>query len=210
MDMTPSFKAVWTVALACAACKAPDPSPRRLGVAGEAWCQGYVVDNVVVGAGAVPSVAPGDLADAADAWGPQILTLSVDQGFSPQVSYQTSPSVSLDEEKVTKSLQNALSFSLTTSVNLVAQTSVAVPTGAYYRVEAYPEYQVVTFDLRVDPCGPTPGSLVTTGSVDRPIGVYFQVMDYIGGAWNALSPPSPADPPPVGDAGAGGGDGGHI
>jgi hypothetical protein len=197
---------------ACAACAAPEATPSHVGVAKQAWCQGYVVANVVAQAGVVPFVSPSDLADAADAWGPQLLSLSVDQGFSPQVSYQESPSVSFDDAKITTSLQKALSFSLTTSVNLVAETSVAVPTDAYYRVEAYPEYQVVDFDVEADPCGPSPGGLVTTGSVDRPVGVYFQVMDFIVGAWNALSPPSPADPP-AGDAGAGGADagsGGHI
>jgi hypothetical protein len=206
--MTPSFKSVWIVALVYAACRSPDPAPPRPGVAQEAWCQGYVVDDVVFGDAVVPSVSPGDLADAADAWGPQLLTLSVDQGFSPQVTYVESPSIALEQDKITKTLQSALSFSLTTSVNLVAETSVAVPTGAYYRVEAYPEYQLVTFDVRVDPCGPTPGSLVTTGSVQKPVGVYFRIMDYVGSAWNALSPPSPADPPPAADAGAGGGDAG--
>jgi hypothetical protein len=208
--MSTSFKAASMAALACAACAVPETTPSSVGVAREAWCQGYVVENVVAQAGVVPSISPSDLADAADAWGPQLLSLSVDQGYSPQVSYQESPSRSLDDGKITTSLQKALSFSLTTSVDLVAETSVAVPTGAYYRVEAYPEYQVVNFDVEADPCGPSPGGLVTTGAVNRPVGVYFQVMDFIGGAWNALSPPSPADPP-AGDAGAGdAGSGGHI
>lgn len=204
--MTRSLQAALGVALLCAACSAP----RRLGTAQEAWCQGYVVQNVVAQAGSVCFVNPSALAVATEGWGPQLLSLTVDQGFSPQVSYETEPSVSIDQDKVTTSLQKELEFSLTASVNLQAETTVAVPTDAYYRVEAYPEYQVLTFDVMVDPCGPTPGSFLTSGSVDRPIGVYFRVMDYVGGAWNALSPPSPSailPPPPDGGAGGAGGAG---
>ena len=154
--MATSFKVALMVALACAACAAREPTPPSVGVAEEAWCRGYVVDNVVAEPGVVPSVSPADLADAADAWGPQLLSVSVDQGFSPQVSYQTSPSASFDQDKITTSLQKALSFSLTTSVNLVAETSVAVPTGAYYRVEAYPRRGWSTSTWRPTPAGPRP------------------------------------------------------
>jgi hypothetical protein len=200
--MRTSLKAAVIVTLSCASCAAPDgdgrEGPPGAGVAREAWCQGYYVDNVVAQNSTVCWVSPGDLAGAADGWGPQILTLSVDQGFSPQVSYQESPSVSFDQSKVTKALQKSLSFSLTQSVNITADTGVAVPTGAYYRVEAYPEYQPFTFDVNVDPCGPTPDAFVTSGSAYRPVGIYFKVMDFVGGAWNALAPPSPIEVPPPG------------
>jgi hypothetical protein len=215
MDMKASLKAALIAALPWAACAAPDPfapaDHAGVGVAAGAWCQGYYVDNVVAEDGVVFWVSPNALAVAADAWGPQLLSLSVDQGFSPQVTYQELPSVSVDDDKITTSLQKALSFSLTTSVDLTAETSVAVPTDAYYRVEAYPEYQVVDFDVQVDPCGPSPATFVTPGSVYRPVGVYFMVMDFVSGAWNALSPPSPSeipDPMLAGDAGADGGDAG--
>jgi hypothetical protein len=178
--------------LGVAACSAGGPS---LGVAEEAYCRGYYVDHVVARDGTAFFISPDFLAQATEAWGPQTLSLSVERDFSPEVSYQESPSLERERDKVTRSLQAALSFSLSTSVGLVASTAVLVPTDAYYRLEAYPEYQVVDFDVRQDPCGPMGDVLLTTGSVYRPIGIYFRIMVYVGGAWNALTPASPSQIP---------------
>ena len=38
-------------------------------------------------------------------------------------------------------------------------------------------------------------AFVTSGSVFRPVGIYFRVMVFVGGAWNALTPPSPSQIP---------------
>jgi hypothetical protein len=101
-------------------------------------------------------------------------------------------------------------------VNLVATTTVLVPTGAYYRIEAYPEYEVTTWELRADACSFLPDTLISTGYVYRPTGVHFRVLVFVSGAWNALVPPTPAEltqPPPwsrgaAGAQDAGAGDGG--
>jgi hypothetical protein len=181
----------WLVALAaCGPSAEPD-----VGTATEAWCRGYYTSNIVARDGTVFFISPDRLATSAEAWGPQTLSLSVDRHFAPQVSYQETPGVTLDRNKVTRSLQAAVGFSLTTDTELTAVTSVLVPTGAYYRLEAYPEYQLVNWDLRRDPCGPVPDAFVTTGAVYRPVGIYFRVMVFVGGAWNALAPPSPSELP---------------
>lgn len=217
MDVnTRSMIGVLLFALACAACSAggaaDDPA---LGVAEEAYCRGYYVTHVVARDGTVFFISPDHLASATEAWGPQTLSLSVEHDFSPEVSYEQAPSVSHERNKITQSLQTALSFSLSTSTNLSASNAVLVPSDAYYRLEAYPEYQVVDFDLRRDPCGPMTDALLTTGGVYRPVGIYFRVMVYVGGEWNALTPPSPSEIPvppsltPVAGTGTDAGSGGH-
>jgi hypothetical protein len=178
---------------------------RNLGVAEQAYCRGFYVNHVVARDGTAFFISPDYLAQATEAWGPQTLSLSIERDFSTQVSYQESPSVSRERDKVTRSLQAALNFSLDAETDLVATTAVLVPTDAYYRLEAYPEYQVVDFDVRQDPCGPMGDVLLTTGSVYRPIGIYFRVMIYVGGEWNALTPPSPSQipvPPSIAPASA--------
>jgi hypothetical protein len=182
------FIAVWGAA--CSAGGRLESS--NVGVAAEPWCSGYYVNHVVAREGTAILLSPDHLAQSTEAWGPQALSLSVEHDFSAEVSYQASPSVSRERDKITKSLQAALSFSLSDETDLSATNTVLVPTDAYYRLEAYPEYQVVDFDVRQDPCGPTGDVLLTTGSVYRPIGIYFRVMVYVGGEWNALTPPSPS------------------
>jgi len=183
------------LAISGAACAGGAPADGDVGTAVEAWCRGYYAANVVARDGTVFFLSPDHLASSTEAWGPQALSLSVDRHFAPQVSYQETPGVSLERDKVTKSLQSSVTFSLTTDTELTAVTSVLVPTGAYYRLEAYPEYQLVDWDLRRDPCGPMADAFVTTGAVYRPVGIYFRVMVFVGGAWNALSPPSPSERP---------------
>lgn len=194
-----------------------------LGAAAEPWCAGLYAAHVVARPVTLVCVAPECLAQAADGAGPQTLSLSVDRGFTNQVSYQTSPSLSRSKNDITRAVQSAIGFTLSASVDLVASSAVLVPTGAYYRLEAYPEYQVLDWDLRADACSVYPDTLLTRGSVYRPVGIHFRVMVLVSGAWNALAPPSPnevgrapwgpaggqtgADPPP-GDAGAPPGDAG--
>jgi hypothetical protein len=175
---------------ACGAPRTEDQAP--LGTAAEAWCSGLYVDHLSAQAGSVLLVTPDQLATATEGWGPMSLSLTVDQGFSPQVSYQSSPSLQREQDKLTATLQTAVGFSLTTSTNLTASTTVLVPTDAYYRLEAYPEYQVLDFDVRSDACGPMPDELVSHGTVRRPVSIYFRVMVFVGGEWNALHPPDPA------------------
>lgn len=196
---------------ACDGGEAAEPTAGGgIGTAVERWCTGYYVTNVVARDGVVFFVSPEHLMQTTEGWGPQALSLNVDRGYSPQVSYEQSPSVSLDRNMVTKSLQASLGFSLAESINLDASTVVLVPTGAYYRIEAYPEYQVINWDLLVASCGPTFDRVLTTGTVYRPVGVYFRVMVHVGGEWNALRHASssqlPGEGPPGADVGADGGE----
>src|SRR5262245_21233176 len=91
-----------SVLLSCAACAAPEPDP---GAAEQGLCHGFYIDHVVARDDLVFFVSPAHLAMATDVEGPQTMSLSVDQGFSPSVSYEESPEISLDKNKVTRSLQ---------------------------------------------------------------------------------------------------------
>jgi len=181
-------------------CSAPPPDPGSSeGTAAEAYCGGLYVARVARRAGTVSYVSPESLATAADGWGPQTLSLSVDQGFQSELTYADTPSLAKTKNSLTRTIQQAVGSGLTTTVNLTAASAVLVPTDAYYRLEAYPEYQVIDWELRADACSLLPDTLITTGSVYRPVGVHFRVLDFVGGAWNALAPPSAAEllvPPP--------------
>jgi hypothetical protein len=178
---------------ACSA-PAPDPGPSdAIGAAREAYCSGLYVTHVVRRAGTIFYVSPETLATAADGWGPQTLSLSVDQGFDSQLTYADTPSLSKNKNNLTKTVQQAVGFSLTHTVDLTAISAVLVPTDAYYRLEAYPEYQVIDWELHADACSIMPDTLITTGTVYRPVGIHFRVLVYVGGEWNALTPPTPAE-----------------
>ena len=173
-------------------CSAPEPDP-PVHAATAAWCSGLYVAHAVRRSGTLLFISPETLAASTDGWGPQALTLGVEHDFSPQVTYERSPSLSKQKNDITKSLSATVGYSVTSSIDLEASTSVLVPTDAYYRLEAYPEYDVVDWQLRSDACGPQPDTLVTTGTVYRPIGIHFRVLVFVGGEWNALAPPSPAE-----------------
>lgn len=197
------------------ACSLPEVGPGSAsGVMGEAeqpYCAGLVAVRAAAGTSTVCYVWPDALIAATDGWGPQALSLSVDRGFAPQIAYERAPSLSLQRDDITRSIQTAVGFSVTENVNLVATTTVLVPTEAYYRVEAYPEYQVTGWELRADACGFQPETLLATGFAYRPTGVHFRVLVQVGGAWNALRPPTPAElslAPPWSPGGHGTPDGG--
>ncbi|MFT3765288.1 MAG: hypothetical protein QM820_07205 [Minicystis sp.] len=194
---------VWAALVAgtIASCAGSEADP--LGSAEEPWCSGIYVTHAMRRPGTLIFVSPETLAVSTDGCGPQALALSVNESFSPQVSYQVSPSISKQKNNITKSLTHAVGFSVTATISLTASTVVLVPTGAYYRIEAYPEYEVIDWQLRADACGPNADFLVTTGTVYRPIGIHFRISVLVGGEWNAFGPPSPAElllRPPWSDA----------
>jgi hypothetical protein len=192
--------------LALCACSAPEP-----GSAPAPLCAGIYVDHVVAEASTVAFISPDCLVQAAEGWGPQTLGLSIEHDFSPQISYTDLPSLSKSKNDITRTVQRAVGFSLTHTIDLDATTLVQVPTDAFYRLEAYPTYQVVRWDLRADACGFSPDMLLTSGAAYRPIGIDFRVMVWVSGAWNALRPPGPTElpyapwSPAPPDAGADGG-----
>ncbi|APR75646.1 Hypothetical protein A7982_00992 [Minicystis rosea] len=157
------------------------------------WCSGLYVTHLVRRAGTIFFISPESLVASTDGWGPQSLALSVEHDFDTGVTYERSPSLSKQKNDITKSLSATLGYSVTSAIDLTASTLVLVPTDAYYRLEAYPEYDVIDWELHADACGPQPDLLVTTGTVYRPIGIHFRVSVFVGGEWNALAPPSPAE-----------------
>lgn len=196
--------------LGLSACSAPEP-----GSAAQPFCSGIYVDHVVAEPATVAFVSPDCLVQAAEGWGPQTLGLSIEHDFSPQLSYTDIPSLSKSKNDITRTVQRAVGFSVTQSIDLDATSLVQVPTDAYYRLEAYPTYQVVRWDLRADACGFSPDALLTSGAAYRPVGIDFRVMAHVSGAWNALRPPGPTElprapwSPPLPDGGVGGDAGGE-
>lgn len=174
-------------------CCSPPEEVASPGEAREAWCSGLYVTSKPAESGSVFYVSPETLAAAADGWGPQALAVSVDQGFATEVDYVVTPSVQKTKDEITKAVSKTLELDLVETVNLVASTSVLVPTGAYYRVEAYPEYQVQRWELRSDLCWGMPDWRVTSGAVYRPVGIHFRVLVHAGGEWNAVAPRSPSE-----------------
>jgi hypothetical protein len=180
----------------CLGCSAPEG---EVGAAAQAYCGGLYATHVVRRDGTIFFISPDTLATATDGCGPQALSLSDSQSVSPQITWQQSPSLSKSKNDITRTVQQAVGFSLTVSVTLTASTLVLVPADAYYRLEAYPEYEVTDYELRADGCGYQPDTPITSGSVYRPVGVHFRVLELIGAAWNALGPTSPSEriaPPP--------------
>jgi hypothetical protein len=206
--------AAMLVARGTVGCSAPGAEPgagARLGVAEQLLCGGVYVTHAARRAGTIFYVGPETLATAADGWGPQTLALSVDQGFTTQVDYDLPDNFKKLQDQIKKSVATVTGFDLTESVDLIASTAVLVPTDAYYRLEGYPEYEEIDWDLHVEACGPWPDRFVSTGAVYRPVGIHFRVLDFVGGAWNALGPPDPpglvpalpwGPAPARGDAGA--------
>lgn len=187
------FGMAWAAGVGCSA---PDGIE---GTAQQAYCNGLYATNVVRRDGIVFFVSPESLATATDGCGPQALSLSDSQSVSSQITWQQSPSLSKSKNDITRTVQQAVGFSLTASVTLTATTVVLVPADAYYRLEAYPEYEVTDYELRADGCGYQPDIPITTGSVYRPVGVHFRILELLGAAWNAFGPASPAQrlaPPP--------------
>lgn len=171
------------VLVASAAGCAPDAPTfeEAVGEAAQALCRGYVVANVVPREGSVYFISPHYLIDSTEAWGPQTLLLAVDRQVTPQLSIQRSPTVQIEKKKLTKSLQDTLGYSLSETLELTASSSVVVAEGSYRRLEAYPTFQMVTWDLWQDACPPWGPAKLASGAVYRPFGVYFRIVDVVRG-----------------------------
>lgn len=177
--MTSRFEAAIAaaaLAVTIAGCAADD---ELVGEAEEAVWGTYRITNLVVKAGSSYVADPRTLLESAEAWGPQTMLLAIDRHLTPQVSIQRQPGVQLAKDKLTKTLQDAVGFSLSTDTEFTASSSTVVEEGWYERLEAYPTFQTVTWDLVQDGAwGPT---LLARGSVQRPIGVYFRVVVIVRG-----------------------------
>lgn len=162
-----------------------DPDARDevepLGEARQEQCGGYVVTNVVPQQGVVHFVAPQYLINSSEAWGPQTLLLAVDRRVSAQLVVHSVPGIQIEKDKLTKTLQTILGYSLTHEFDVTASSSTVVDEGWSERLEAYPAFQVLTYDVNLDTCGPYSGLKIGNGAVYRPVGVYFQVVVLVQG-----------------------------
>lgn len=166
--------------LLCAGAAGCDPGARSdgdpLGEADQELCSGYVVTNLATQSGTFHIDSPQYLLDSTEAWGPQTLLLSVDRHVAPQITVAAQPGVQVQKDKLTKSLQGTVGFSLTHELEITASSSTVVEEGTYARLEAYPSFQVLTWDLWLDACGAFGGARLGSGAVYRPMGVYFKVV----------------------------------
>lgn len=183
-----------------AGCGAGEPEPELAVEQAEEALEGaYYVGNVRAHPGSHYTVDPGSLLDAAEAWGPQTLLLSIDRSVAPQISIQRTPGAQLSKDKLTRTLQDAVGFSVTEGFEITASSSTVVDEGSYQRLEAYPTFQRITWDLWNDVYGAMSGAPGTPGTLYRPMGVYFRVVTLVKGPGkNDRPPPQPGSLTPIG------------
>ena len=161
-------------AMGLSACAAPGDEDTA--TASQALCGDPYVTNVSVRPGSVYNMSPDSLLNAAEAWGPQTLLLSVDRRLGSTFTMLRQPSVQIAKDQITKGIQETTGINLIHDIELTASSSTEVPPGSYERLEAYPEYQVITWDLRQSGCGFARDTYLTSGAVYRPMGVYFRIV----------------------------------
>ncbi|APR82408.1 Hypothetical protein A7982_07757 [Minicystis rosea] len=178
----------------------PDASARSddepVSEADEALYGDYFVTNVVPREGTSYFVSPNYLLDTSEAWGPQTLLLAVDRTIVATILLQQAPAVQVEKKKLTKTLQQVLGMNLAQGFEVTASSSTVVDEGWYKRLEAYPSFQTITWDLyQGGPFGP---AYVTSGTVYRPLGVYFRTVVLAKGSKKGEKsfPEPPALPPP--------------
>jgi hypothetical protein len=137
------------------------------------------IANVTRRPGTVGYADPEHLLDTAEGWGPQTLLLSVSRTVRAQVTMVQTPSVQMSKDKITRTLQQALGFSLSDEVEVAATSSTDVTEGWYERMEAYPTFQAITWDLMLD--GLAGAQRVASGTVYRPVGVFFRTVILVHG-----------------------------
>ncbi|MFT3766810.1 MAG: hypothetical protein QM820_15035 [Minicystis sp.] len=145
----------------------------------QALYDGYYVANVVPREGTFYFVSPHYLLDSSEAWGPQTLLLAVDRHVQAQITFLRQPSVQIDKGKLSKSLQNTLGFSVQREVEVTASSSTVVDEGWYKRLESYPSFQMITWDLYQS--SPFGNFYVASGAVYRPLGIYFRTVVLVRG-----------------------------
>jgi hypothetical protein len=158
------------------ACAALDEDA-EIGTAPQAMCAGAYLANIVYQPNPACAISPDLLLDSTEGLGPLTLLLSVNRHFGPRIQYQSEPSVTIDKGKVQKTLQEVTGVSFNHEYDLVASSSHEVAKGEYERLEAYPTFQVITWELRQDACAFAPDELITRGAIYKPLGVYFRIVD---------------------------------
>lgn len=187
--MTWSLAAALAFALTIAGCA----------VDGEPWAEADQgiwgvprIANLRPSAGTIGAVDSAHLLDTAEGWGPQTLLLAISRRVQPQVSINTIPGTQVSKDKVTRTLQSAVGFSLTEEVQVTASSSTDVIEGWYERMEAYPTFQAITWDLILD--GLAGATRVANGTVYRPVGVFFRTVVVVHGPGAQGLPTAPRPP----------------
>lgn len=178
------------MAAVLAACAVEEEEP--LAEAEQASWGAYRIANLRPSRGTTYYVEPRFLLESAEAWGPQTLLLAIDRHVSPQVSIQRSPGVQLSKDKITKTLQDSVGFSLSEELELTASSSTVVSQGWYERMEAYPTFQTVAWDLVQDDVWGA--RKLASGTVYRPMGVYFQTVVVVRGTGEQGQSDTPRQP----------------
>jgi len=106
---------------------------------------------------------PAHLISVAEGVGPRNLSLSIASTVAAEVSVTTTRTPADSE------ISAAVGFNVSQAFTLEANSTILVPTFGYARLEAYPLYQPIVWNIVCGRHGLTYG----TGMVYKPIGVYF-------------------------------------
>ncbi|MDI1476510.1 hypothetical protein [Polyangium sp. y55x31] len=135
---------------------------------------------------------PAHLLSASEGAGPRNLSLSIASSVTAEVS------VTIAKTPADSDISKAVGFNVSEQFTLEANSTILVPAFGYARLEAYPLYQPIVWNIVCGRHGLTFGS----GIVYKPIGVYFATSGV-----NCL-PGGPIVCSPGAGAGGAGGSGG--
>lgn len=145
----------------------PDELDEEVAEAGEAICGGRIIKNVAALPGTFHWENPAHLLGASEGGGPRDLYVSVSTSVTAEVSV-TGTAKPKDSD-----LSASLGFNVSKEFSLEASSSILVPAFGYARLEAYPLYKRIGWDIVLDKCGRGVDVVLGSGIVYKPIGVYF-------------------------------------
>jgi hypothetical protein len=156
-----------------------------------ALAPGFFIGNVLVDPATFHTNNPASLLASAEGPGPRTLNVAVSTSIEPEVSFTGTRTPAHSD------ISKALGFSVTQAYSLSADSAVLIPVNAYARVEAYPAFQRLTWQV----FGPD-ATVWGNGSTLKPIGVFFDTTGCIGpdpcAAWLPGPPFLPPDAPDAG------------
>jgi hypothetical protein len=168
---------------------------------------GYCISNVRVDANTIHFFGHRWLIGIAEGAGPRNLSLEITEAVAPEVSVQTETGLEVDPGDISE----AVGYSVATSFEVAASSTIEVAEDEFRRLEAYTSYQRALWEIHDAACG----ARIGVGASYKPVGVYFQTVE---GASFLLPDPGvhvvdcliPGCPPPppgvvVGAVGADGG-----
>jgi hypothetical protein len=149
------------------AAPAADPkATSALGAVSDPLVIDYCLLNVHTDEGTVHFEGPDWLLASVEGAGPLNLDLRVLEFIIP-----TMTTTGHDKPKAS-TVSTAVGYSMQERYGVNDYTRLAVTTGTFQRVEAYPDFQRTIFEIHDASCG----ALLATGASYRPIGVYFRAV----------------------------------